>query len=260
MNYSPRNSSAGPTVRKDPNTSDAVAGSRGIARDAARGRHVGRIARGSRRPGGSRRRELLRDYGARPVERREDPQHRIRRRSVAVMPRMSLSPRIPHTAMVRRARQRAQVRGQTFRGGYVVRHVENPFDRSGHDLEPAMRAARRAQRLRSRAEPTRRPPKPAATSAASAAAALPIWCLPGIAGRARFAETDGAESEIPAIGMLAHVVIAAGRDRDGARPRPRPPRPTAAGLRSPSTAGRPARKMPAFSRPISSSVPPNQST
>ena len=71
-NYIPRNSSAGPTVRNEPNTSTRSPGTRRGTRDAARLGYVGACAR-HRRVGRQVLRRAARAHGARAGQRHEDP-------------------------------------------------------------------------------------------------------------------------------------------------------------------------------------------
>ncbi len=103
-------------------------------------------------------------------------------------------------------------------------------------------------------------PKPPAAMAASAVAALPIWCAPASAGSGRSLQANGAEFEVPAIALSARAIVLS-RQPPACAPISSMTFHTDAGSDAlPSTAGRPARKIPAFSRPICSTESPSQST
>ena len=108
-NYSPRNSSAGPTVRKEPNTSTRSPG-RAASRAARQASATSAAcARSRTRSPASCAAICCVLHGARSSERHENPGVDLGATSACVMPRMSLSPRMPHTAM------RAPARGKRRR-------------------------------------------------------------------------------------------------------------------------------------------------
>mgnify|MGYP003694736123 CR=1 FL=1 len=221
----------------------------------------GRVRQNRVRLRGRRRSSSRRRYGTRAFESHDDPRVDLRAEHGGDPRRCPCRRGFRTPAIVRTRGNARRLAARPRRRRHVVGHIENPLDSAppgvdGHALKTP-REPHIAQRLADVAR--------AKFDAGDTSAQPARWrhCPAGERRRARAVGSPCSVNSPNSKSQLARLwprVVVAARHHGARADLRRCALHSDAGISAlPSTAGRPRRRMPAFSRPMSSSVSPNQS-